>query len=146
MIPYHPITLDSNVFISQIKGDEEYSDECEALIRRVGVDFFLVEPALVLTEVGNAVGRNINLNSAKEQVKALSRMVSILVPCDQAFCVRAGLTGVEYNVYSADSLYLQVAINFNSTLVSLDEEDFVDRIKTKKPSVEVYHIKDLPTN
>lgn len=53
-----PLTLDSNVFISKIKGDERYSDKCGALIARVGVDFFLVEPAVVLTEVGNAVGRN----------------------------------------------------------------------------------------
>mgnify|MGYP001048089642 CR=1 FL=1 len=54
-----PITLDSNIFISKIKGDETYSDECGGLIARVGADFFLVEPAIVLTEVGNAVGRNI---------------------------------------------------------------------------------------
>lgn len=58
---FRPITLDSNIFISKIKGDETYSNECGALITRVGADFFLVEPAMVLTEVGNAVGRNINL-------------------------------------------------------------------------------------
>ncbi|MEM3464077.1 MAG: hypothetical protein QXL91_04355 [Candidatus Bathyarchaeia archaeon] len=63
-----PLTLDSNIFISKIKGDESYSNECGALIGRVGVDFFLVEPALVLTGVGNAVGRNINLKAAEKEV------------------------------------------------------------------------------
>ena len=141
---FRPITLDSNIFISKIKGDEAYSNECGRLIARVGTDFFLVEPATVLTEVGNAVGRNVNLKAAKEEVDMLSRMVSVLMPCDKAFCVKAGLTGAEYDVYSADSFYLQAAINFGSVLVSLDEEEFVDKIKAKKPPIEVYHVKDFP--
>ena len=141
---FRPITLDSNIFISKIKGDETYSNECGALITRVGADFFLVEPATVLTEVGNAVGRNINLKAAEDEVDALLRMVSVLTPCDKGFCVKAGLTGAEYDVYSADSLYLQAAINFGSVLVSLDEEEFINKIKAKKPPIEVYHIKDFP--
>ncbi|MEM2103434.1 MAG: PIN domain-containing protein [Candidatus Bathyarchaeia archaeon] len=141
---FRPLTLDSNIFISKIKGDETYSNECGALIDRVGVDFFLVEPALVLTEVGNAVGRNISLKAAEEEIDTLARMVSILVPCDKAFCIKAGLTGAEYNVYSADSLYLQAAVSFRSVLVSLDEEEFINKIKAKKPPVEIYHIEDFP--
>ncbi|MBS7619009.1 type II toxin-antitoxin system VapC family toxin [Candidatus Bathyarchaeota archaeon] len=137
------LTLDSNIFISEVKGDETYSDECGALISRIGVNFFLVEPALVLTEVGNAVGRNINLKAAEEEVDALLRMISVLIPCDKGFCVKAGLTGVEYDVYSADSLYLQAAISFKSVLVSLDEE-FINKIKAKEPPIEVYHVKDFP--
>jgi len=139
-----PLTLDSNVFVSKIKGDERYSDECGALIARVGVDFFLVEPALVLTEVGNAVGRNVNVKAAKDAVEKLLRMISFLLPCDREFCVKAGLTGAEYDVYSADSLYLQAAIDSGSVLVSLDEEEFIVKVKAKKPPVEVYHVKDFP--
>jgi len=141
---FRPLTLDSNIFVSKIKGDETYSNECGALIDRVGVDFFLVEPALVLTEVGNAVGRNINLKAAEEEVDTLLRMVSVLIPCDKGFCVKAGLTGAEYDVYSADSLYLQVAISFKSVLVSLDEEEFINKIKAKEPPIEIYHVKDFP--
>lgn len=144
MKPIRPLTLDSNVFVSKIKGDEAYSDECGALISRVGVDFFLVEPALVLTEVGNAVGRNINLKAAEEEVNTLLRMVSVLIPCDKVFCVKAGLTGAEYDVYSADSLYLQAAISFRSALVSIDEEEFINKIKAKEPPIEIYHVKDFP--
>jgi len=114
------------------------------LIARVGADVFLVEPAIVLTEVGNAVGRNIGLRAAEEEVDMLLRMVSVLIPCDREFCVKAGLTGPEYDVYSADSLYLQAAINFGSVLVSLDEEEFINKVKAKKPPIEVHHIKDFP--
>lgn len=63
------ITLDPNVFISKIKGDEPYSNECGILIERVGIDFFLVEPTIMLTEIGNAVGRNIGLREAEEEIE-----------------------------------------------------------------------------
>ncbi|MEM3464076.1 MAG: hypothetical protein QXL91_04350 [Candidatus Bathyarchaeia archaeon] len=71
-------------------------------------------------------------------------MVSVLVPCDERFCAKAGLTGAEYDVYSADSLYLQVATDFKSVLVSLDEEEFINKVKAKKPPIEVCHVKDFP--
>ena len=66
-----PLTLDSSVFFSQIKGDETYSRRCGSLISRVGLDFFLVEPAIVLAEVGNAVGRNVDLKTAEDEVDGL---------------------------------------------------------------------------
>ena len=137
------LTLDSNVFISQIKGDETYSRECGVLISRVGSDFFLVEPAIVLAEVGNAVGRNVDLKTAEDEVDGLLRMVSIIMPCDRELCVKAGLTGAEYDVYSADSLYLQTAMDLGSILVSLDEE-FLSKLKVKGPPIEVYHIENFP--
>jgi len=138
-----PLTLDSNVFISQIKGDETYSRECGVLISRVGSDFFLVEPAIVLAEVGNAVGRNVDLRTAEDEVDGLLRLVSLITPCDRDLCAKAGLTGAEYDVYSVDSLYLQTAMDLGSLLVSLDEE-FLSKVKVKGPPVEVYHIKDFP--
>ena len=137
------LTLDSNVFISQIKGDETYSRECGILIYRVGSDFFLVEPAIVLAEVGNAVGRNVDLKTAEDEVDGLLRMVSIIMPCDRELCVKAGLTEAEYDVYLADSLYLQTAMNLGSILVSLDEE-FLSKLKVKEPPIEVYHIENFP--
>ena len=138
-----PLTLDSSVFISQIKGDEGYSRKCGSLISRVGSDFFLVEPAIVLAEVGNAVGRNVDLKTAEDEVDGLLRMVSLIMPCDRELCAKAGLTGAEYDVYSADSLYLQAAMDLGSLLVSLDEE-FLRKLKVKEPPIEVYHIKDFP--
>jgi len=127
-----------------MKGNEEYTQECGALIARTGVDFFLVEPALVLTEVANAIGRNIDLEAAQEGVDSLLRMITILVSCDREFCLKAGLTGAQYDIYSADSVYLQAAINHGSVLVSLDEKDFVSKVTSKKPLIEAYHIRDLP--
>ena len=56
-----PVTLDSNIFISETKGDEEYSEKCRDIISRVGSEFLLVEPTVMLAEIGNAVGRNVSV-------------------------------------------------------------------------------------
>jgi len=97
----------------------------------------------VLAEVGNAVGRNVDLRTAEDEVDGLLRLVSLITPCDRDLCAKAGLTGAEYDVYSVDSLYLQTAMDLGSLLVSLDEE-FLSKVKVKGPPVEVYHIKDFP--
>ncbi len=49
------LTLDSNVFISETKGDEEYSDRCSEIIEQVGQKFLLAEPTILLAEIGNAI-------------------------------------------------------------------------------------------
>ena len=74
------LTLDSNVFISETKGNEKYSQVCSNIISRVG----------------------------------------------------------------SDSLYLQTALDSYSTLVSLDEDDFVMRLKDKNLPIEIYHPRDFP--
>jgi len=62
---------------------------------------------------------------------------------DKEFCKRAGITGAEYNIYSADSLYLQTALDNSSVLVSLDE-GIVLRVKDKGLPIEIYHPKEFP--
>jgi hypothetical protein len=57
-------------------------------------------------------------------------------------CERVGKTAIKYHVYSADALYLQTSLDFNTMLISLDEEDFIDRIKAKDASCKVSHVRD----
>ena len=57
---------------------------------------------------------------------------------DKEFSKRAGITGAEYNIYSADSLYLQTALDNSSVLVSLDE-GIVLGVKDKRLPIEIYH-------
>jgi predicted nucleic acid-binding protein len=70
-------------------------------------------------------------------------LIDIIIPCDREFCVKAGLTGAGYDIYSADSLYLQIAIDVRSSLISLDEE-FLDKVNLKPSIIEAYHIKEAP--
>jgi len=137
------LTLDSNIFISSIKRNEEYSDKCREIIDKVGKDFILVEPAILITEVGNAVGRNINIETAKMEVEAIIEMVTIFQNCDTSFCNRAGLTGAKYNIYSADSIFLQTALDYDSILITLDEDDFLKRVKAVRAKVDVVHPREF---
>ena len=50
----------------------------------------------------------------------------------------------KYNVYSIDALYLKVALDLGAILVSLDERDFIDRVKRRNPPIEVYHVSEFP--
>jgi predicted nucleic acid-binding protein len=66
-----------------------------------------------------------------------------LVSCDKDFCVSAYDLCSEYGIYAIDALYLKVALNYNAILVSLDKEDFIDRVKLRNPPIEVYHISEF---
>ncbi len=70
-------------------------------------------------------------------------MVSIWEQCDDHFCTSAGYTGALYGTYATDSLYLETALKHNATFVSLDEDDFLLRIK-ERVGIETYHPKDFP--
>jgi len=138
------LTLDSNVFISETKGNEKYSKVCSNIISRVGSDFLLVEPTVLLAEIGNAIGRNVGMKFGGIRVTEVEDMVSWFTECDKDFCKKGGLTGAQYGVYSTDSLYLQTALYSYSTLVSLDEDDFVLRLQDKNLPIEIYHPRDFP--
>ncbi|MBU0456432.1 MAG: PIN domain-containing protein [Gammaproteobacteria bacterium] len=137
------LTLDSNIFIASIKGDEEYSDASTKIISRIGSDLLLVEPSIIFTEVGNAVTRNLDVDVAREELQSLRRAITVIQTCDVEFCYRAGLTGGQYNIYSCDSLYLQTSIDHQTILVSLDEDEFVNRIKAKTKVIEVFHVREF---
>jgi hypothetical protein len=60
----------------------------------------------------------------------------------RAQCERVGKTALKYRVYSADAFYLQTSLDFRTMLISLDEEDFIDRIKGKDSAYNVIHAQD----
>jgi hypothetical protein len=47
-----------------------------------------------------------------------------------------------YGTYAMDSLYLETALKHHAVLVSLDETDFLLRIK-HRVGIEIYHPRDL---
>lgn len=137
------LTLGSNIFISETKGDEEYSDRCGEIIGKVGQKFLLAEPTTLLAEIGNAIARNVSIEVAEDRIEEVECMVSFFALCDKEFCKKAGITGAKYNIYSADSLYLQTALDNSSVLVSLDD-GIVLTVKDKGLPIEIYHPKEFP--
>jgi predicted nucleic acid-binding protein len=49
----------------------------------------------------------------------------------------------EGGIDAIDALYLNTAIRRNAILVSLDEGDFVKKVKSNKQGIEVYHVSEF---
>ena len=138
-----PICIDANVFIASTKGNEHYSSDCRRVIQAVADgEFYLIEPAICLTEVIRNITRYLGIEAGKKQENNLRQMVSIWELCDDHFCTNAGYTGALYGTYAMDSIYLETALKHHAVLVSLDEEDFLLRIK-ERVGIEIYHPRDF---
>jgi len=144
--PPRLLTLDSNVFIAALKADEPNSEKCAEILSKVPNYFQLTEPSIIYQEVCGTLARKITLDIANEAKKQIDLMINpkLLANCDKNLCTSAFCLCSEYNIYTIDALYLQVALKNKAILVSLDKEDFIDRLKKKKPSIEVYNVQEFP--
>ena len=140
------LTLDSNIFIAALKGDESYSDKCREILGKVPDNFILSEPSIVYQEVCGTLARRTGLDVADEAKKHLDLILhpKLLANCNRAFCVSAYPLCAEYSIYAIDAIYLKAALDNNAVLVSLDKEDFIDKVKHKRPDIEAYHISEFP--
>lgn len=140
------LTLDSNVLIAALKKNELYSEKCSEILCKVPDDFILSEPSIIYQEVCGTLARRVGANVAHEAKKQLDLIIhpSLLANCNRAFCVSAYPLCSEYNIYAIDAVYLKVALDNHAVLVSLDREDFIDKVNSKKPNIEAYHVSEFP--
>lgn len=140
------LTLDSNVLIAALKEDEPHSRKCYKILSAVPDDFVLSEPSIVYQEVCGTLARRIGAKVADQAKKRLDLMIHprLLNSCNKSFCVSAYPLCSEYNVYAIDAMYLKVALDRFAVLVSLDREDFIDKVNSKKPHIEAYHVSEFP--
>ncbi len=144
--PSRLLTLDANVLIAALKADEPHSEKCTEILSKVPNHFQLTEPSIIYQEVCGTLARKTSLNIANQTKKQMDLMINpkLLTNCDKTLCTSAFCLCLEYNIYAIDALYLQVALNKNAILVSLDKEDFIDRLKKKKLPIEVYSVPEFP--
>jgi predicted nucleic acid-binding protein len=140
------LTLDSNILIAALKRDELYSQRCVEIIAEVPDAFVLAEPSIVYQEVCGTLARRVGTEAANQTKGHLDAMIHpmLLASCDKAFCVSAYPLCSRYSIYATDAVYLKVALDVDAILVSLDKEDFTDKVKSKTPSIEVYHVSEFP--
>jgi predicted nucleic acid-binding protein len=132
--------------ISALKKDEPQSDRCADLLKKVPGQFLLTEPSIVFEEVCGTIAKRVSLEAADEAKRQLERIISPnrIAHCDKPFCLSAYRLCHEYNLYAIDALYLRTALDYNAILVSLDERDFVDRVKSKPSKIETFHPSQFP--
>ncbi|MGI0079976.1 MAG: type II toxin-antitoxin system VapC family toxin [Nitrososphaerales archaeon] len=140
------LTLDSNIFVAAAKGDEPHRKKCLDLLKKVPDSFFLAEPSIVYEEVCGTVARRVGSQEAQRFAEQLDRFIpeGLLYDCDKRFCLSSYSLCSEHGVYAIDALYLSVAINARSVLVSLDREDFIEKVKKNRYNIEVYHVSEFP--
>ena len=143
--PSRLLTLDSNVLIAAIKEDEPYSEQCAQILSKVPDDFILAEPSIIYQEVCGTLARKVGIEIAEHVQRQLDQIIHprLLTQCTKAFCTSTYPLCAEYDIYAIDAIYLKVAIDRNAILVSLDKEDFIDKIKTRNPPIEAYHVTEF---
>ncbi|MEM4430897.1 MAG: hypothetical protein QXM08_07015 [Thermofilaceae archaeon] len=80
------LTLDAYVFVSALKADKEYSDECAAILRKLPGRFIPAEPSIVYQEVCGALARRVGMDVARKAERFLD---SVLHPELVYDCTRA---------------------------------------------------------
>jgi predicted nucleic acid-binding protein len=141
MKPLSPLlTLDSSVIVAALRAVEPASQICAEILAMVPDQFVLAEPSIVYQEVCGTLARKTNIETADKARKHLDNLIHprLLTNCDRRLCTQAYKLCAEYNIYAVDALYLQVALDNNATLISLDKEDFIDKLKNKKPTVQAH--------
>jgi len=140
------LTLDSNVLIASLKKDEPHSEKCSEILRKVPDKFILSEPSIVYQEVCGTLARRVGADVAHKARKQLDLIIhpKLLTNCNRTFCISAYPLCFKYNIYAIDAMYLKVALDNNAILVSLDKEDFIDKLATKKLNIETYHVSEFP--
>ncbi len=140
------ITLDANIFVAALKQDEPHSQNCVSILNKIPELFIPCEPAIIYQEVCGTLARTTGLDIAKAAEEKLGKIIHpmLLINIDKEFCASTYPLCHEYKIYSIDALYLAVALKRGAILVSLDKEDFIDKVKAKNPPIEVYHPSDFP--
>ncbi|HKW03666.1 MAG TPA: PIN domain-containing protein [Nitrososphaerales archaeon] len=140
------LTLDANVFVGALKESEPSHSKCVGILKKIPNDYLLAEPSIVYQEVCGTLARRIGIEEAQRSAKDLNRFIprELLFDCDKFFCLSSYPLCLEYGIYSIDALYLRAAINAGSILVSLDQGDFIDKLKKNRQNVEVFHVSEFP--
>ena len=140
------LTLDSNVLIAALKEDEPHSEKCSEILSKMPDTFVLSEPSIIYQEVCGTLARRVGADVADEAKRYIDLIThpKLIVSCDRAFCVSAYPLCSEHHIYAIDAIYLKVALDTHATLVSLDKEDFIDKVNSKRPDIEAYHVSEFP--
>ena len=139
------LTLDANIFVAALKQDEKYSDDCAKLLELAASDYRLVEPSVVFVEVLGTLARRLGSDVtgiARDNLCKFIDPVNVF-DCDRGFCLGSYSLCEQYGVYAVDALYLESALRRNAVLVSLDREDFIDKVNAKSPPIRALHVSEF---
>jgi len=125
--------IDASVFVASARSDEPHYLISRKFLREAQtLDIYC--PTLVLAECAAAIARQTNNPSlAEELVRIIEDFPGInLISLDLPLARKAAQIAVEHRLRGADAAYAAVAVTFNATLISWDQE----MLKRCPPAVE----------
>lgn len=120
-----PFTVDASVFLNAFNPYETGHEHSHRLLTRLQAEAVpIVVPTLLLPEVAGTIARGRrDPVLAREFARAISRLPHVvLVALDAALSQRALDIAAAHRLRGSDAVYATVAIQFGSTLVTLDRE------------------------
>lgn len=120
-----PFTVDASVFLNAFNPYETGHEHSHRLLTRLQTEAVpIVVPTLLLPEVAGTIARGRQDSVlARDFARAISRLPHVvLVTLDAGLAQRALDVAAEYHLRGSDAVYATVAIQFGSTLVTLDRE------------------------
>lgn len=120
-----PYTVDASVFLNAFHSREIGHEASRAFLARLHEDGSpIIAPVLVLPEVAGAIARgHRSTKIARRFAASLAQLPNlVLVPLDAKLATRAAEAAARYRLRGSDAVYVAVAEQFGSTLVTLDQE------------------------
>ncbi len=120
-----PYTIDASVFLNAFNPHEAGHEESLALLTRLQDGAIpIVVPTLLLPEVAGAIGRgHQDTRLGRRFAATLSRLSHLLlIPLDIRLAQRAADVAAEHRLRGSDAVYAAVALQFGTTLITLDQE------------------------
>ena len=126
------LTLDSSVIVATLRKQEEKHIQCRSLLEKVKeTQHITIQPYTVLVEVASAIRRRTNSQLLASRVKELLQSIDTLnfVELESMRADAATDTAARIGLKGMDAIVVQVAEEFDTTSVSLDEE-MMDRAES----------------
>ncbi len=120
-----PYTIDASVFLNAFHPNEVGHAVSHRLISRLQAEAIpIIVPTLILPEVAGAIARgHADAALGRSVAAALARLPHvILVPLDAGLGGRAADVAALHRLRGSDAVYAAVAVQFATTLVTLDQE------------------------
>ena len=119
------VTLDSSVILAALRNQEEKHEQCRRLLEAVEeAQIIAIQPDSVLSEVTNAIKRRTRSQRLAERVKQVLQSINTMnfVESEARRTEMVSDVALRTDIGIMDAVVVQIAFEFGTTLITLDEE------------------------
>ncbi len=119
------VTLDSSVILAALRNQEEKHEQCRWLLEAVEeAQIIAIQPYSVLSEVTNAIKRRTSSQRLAERIKQVLQSINTMnfVGPEARRTEMVSDIAMRTDMGIMDAVVVQIAFEFGTTLISLDEE------------------------